>query len=283
MNDNLGGGSEISANLVFNMVRSVPRISCLPLMTTTAFNLCKSYSHLRCNISQVRESQDHGPVNSWDRNSYVSLDPATGKPRVNYSETSIHHNLIIAGGMNGNGGEFPIDHDDGSASYFDHHNVLCFGPAKQWQGHSKRFENNLQIFANKGVGDASRSACIDYEAHDIAYGEAYSSNICILGNDTKGVCSSSSSEFCEVLKFRDVCPNGTNDFTAAPLNVVLPHSANNTYYVPGGRGGWGNGKGSCQLEIAGVRARGAETDSAIHDSAELGDARILTMAKALLW
>ena len=160
--------------------------------------------------------------------------------------------------------------------------MLCYGPAKQWQGHSKRFENNLQVFANKGAGDASRAACIDYESHDVTYGEAYSNNICILGNDTKGVCKPSLG-FCEVLKFRDVCPNGTEDFTGAPFNITLPRSANNTYYVPGGLGGWGNGKKSCQLDIAGVRARGAEAQSTIHDTAQLSDGTILTMAKALLW
>lgn len=229
----------------------------------------------------VRESSDHGPINSWDRNSYVTLDPTTGKPRVNYSETSIHHNLIVAGGMNGKGGEFPIDHDDGSASYFDHHNVLCFGPAKQWQGHSKRFENNLQIFANNGAGDRTRSACIDYESNDVTYGEVYVSNTCILGNDTKGVCRSSG--FCEVLKFRDICPNRTLDFLGAPFNVTLPRSASNTYYVPGGRGGWGNSEGGCFLDIADVQAQGAETGSSIRDSNELNSASILAMAKALLW
>lgn len=77
------------------------------------------------------------------------------------------------------GGEYPIDHDDGSSEYHDHHNVLMFGPAKQWQGHSKRFESNIQIFPNRGAGDRSRSACIDYEA-GAAYAEVYSNNTCIL-------------------------------------------------------------------------------------------------------
>jgi hypothetical protein len=27
---------------------------------------------------------------------------------------------------------YPIDHDDCSSSYHDHHNVLLFGPTKQW-------------------------------------------------------------------------------------------------------------------------------------------------------
>ena len=120
MNDNMGGGSDIFGNLIFNMAS--------PCSGPYRFALFKRWmnpvppakhritlsSCTAAIASQVRESRDHGPINSWDRNSYVTLDPATGKPRVNYSETSIHHNMIIAGGMHGNGGEFPIDHDDGS-------------------------------------------------------------------------------------------------------------------------------------------------------------------------
>jgi hypothetical protein len=81
------------------------------------------------------------PINSWNRQPYLTLD-ANGIPTVNITENSIHHNMILAG----YGGTFPLDHDDGSSNYHDHHNVLLYGPAKNWQGHSKRFVDNLQVY-----------------------------------------------------------------------------------------------------------------------------------------
>jgi hypothetical protein len=61
---------------------------------------------------------------------------------VNVSINTIHHNFIIAGN---DGAWFPIDHDDGSASYFDHHNFLLYGGHKNYLGHGKTFKHNVQV------------------------------------------------------------------------------------------------------------------------------------------
>ena len=85
-NDGLGGGSVVENNLLFGM---------------------------------VRETNDHGPFNSWDRVPFKTTmgDPSDPKgitPNVNH----VRHNFIINTGSSGlgkTGGLWNLDHDDGSA------------------------------------------------------------------------------------------------------------------------------------------------------------------------
>jgi hypothetical protein len=60
-NDGFGGGSEVTENLIFN--------SC-------------------------RESGDHGPFNSWDRQPYVT--DVSGIPSTTPLPNNIHHNFFVA-------------------------------------------------------------------------------------------------------------------------------------------------------------------------------------------
>ena len=61
-----------------------------------------------------------GPINSWNRQAYLTLDPRTGAARstVNQVTTNeITRNFIMAGTGEST---YPIDHDDCSAHYHDH-------------------------------------------------------------------------------------------------------------------------------------------------------------------
>ena len=83
-------------------------------------------------LSQVRETADHGPVNTWARVSYwtnASHASPTHTPRTN----TIRRNLIIGGYSS----VFALDHDDGSSFYLDSSNVLCYGGCKQHGGSNK--------------------------------------------------------------------------------------------------------------------------------------------------
>ena len=71
-------------------------------------------------FNSCRESADHGPINSWDRQPYVTMyglkegtASALMKPR------NITRNFLVAnyGGTNG-----AIDNDDGSEHYHNNHN-----------------------------------------------------------------------------------------------------------------------------------------------------------------
>eukprot|EP00051_Salpingoeca_urceolata_P012843 m.160025 g.160025 ORF g.160025 m.160025 type:complete len:806 (+) comp17617_c0_seq1:93-2510(+) len=87
----------------------------------------------------VRETGDHGNFNSWDRLPY--LTNATGATSTGIVENQITQNLMI----NNYASTWPIDHDDGSCFYNDTSNVLIYGGAKNFLGHSKVSQNNLYV------------------------------------------------------------------------------------------------------------------------------------------
>jgi hypothetical protein len=254
LNDAMGGGNRISSNLIFQT---------------------------------VRESSDHGPINSWDRQAYLTLDPATGRARSATSEVTeneIARNFIMAGTGEST---YPIDHDDCSACYYDHHNVLLFGPAKQWGGHSKRAVDNLQIWPDFGAGQYGRAACYDYQATG-AYDEVFANNTCILsGYLAQPWCNSTG---CAVVTLRDVCPANCSAGLAAKTTGLT--AANNTYYVPtGSLASWRSSdssggvdpSGSCALSLSAVQTSYVEKQSRALDVASLSTDEVLAWVKTLLW
>jgi len=100
-NDGMGGGHVVEGNLLFNM---------------------------------VRETGDHGPFNSWDRQPYlVPKYCHYGPPSIVAFHTVMQHNFII----NGYNGVWTFDHDDGSEYYNDTKNVLVYGGCKNYLGSNK--------------------------------------------------------------------------------------------------------------------------------------------------
>ena len=82
-NDGFGGGNLLKNNLMFNM---------------------------------VRETGDHGPFNSWDRQPHLTdVDQGPGSPSLTLGESYITNNFFI----NNYNSNWPIDHDDGSCYYTD--------------------------------------------------------------------------------------------------------------------------------------------------------------------
>lgn len=100
-NDGFGGASVLTGNLIFNM---------------------------------VRETDDHGMFNSWDRQPYITPAQCTsGPPSIIPAANHIDRNFII----NGYAGRWAIDHDDGSAYYNNTRNFMIFGGVKAYLGHDK--------------------------------------------------------------------------------------------------------------------------------------------------
>ncbi len=116
-NDGFGGGSEIVENILFNT---------------------------------CRESSDHGPFNSWDRQVYVTkvLDGKTPSTVKQYDE--IRSNFIVANYHS----SMAIDNDDGSAYYKTHDNFFTFagGMKNDFGGHDNHHYNNVYAFVSKGFG-----------------------------------------------------------------------------------------------------------------------------------
>lgn len=143
INDGFGGGNVISRNILFNF---------------------------------CRESSDHGPFNSWDRQLYVFRRPDDrSRPSFVPLITTIERNLIIANYQSTLG----IDHDDGSGWYDVLSNVVAYGVtgAKQDFGaHDLHHANNLYTYI--------RGACyVDYRGGEAANGHAnsFQGNTCIQG------------------------------------------------------------------------------------------------------
>ena len=119
-NDGFGGNYEMKGNLIFNT---------------------------------VRETGDHGPFNSWDRQPYLTTngvdDGFTVAEKWGLKDTSfvgapshIEGNFIF----NGYNTVWTIDHDDGSQFYNDTANVLVWGGCKNYRGHSKSCDHNLILY-----------------------------------------------------------------------------------------------------------------------------------------
>merc|ERR1712025_750200 len=133
-NDGFGGGSEMAYNLMFNT---------------------------------CRESGDHGPFNSWDRQVYVTdIDQRPGVPQYN----DIHNNMMVA---NYNGQE-GVDNDDGSAYYHTHGNFFVYsgnGMKNDFGGHDNHHFNNVYGY----IGNCFKIVG-QIEGHE----DAFYNNTCVL-------------------------------------------------------------------------------------------------------
>lgn len=71
-------------------------------------------------FNTCRESGDHGPINTWDRQVYATdLGPA-GATLLDPLATTIARNLIFAN----YGAAQGVDNDDGSSNYDIHDNIF---------------------------------------------------------------------------------------------------------------------------------------------------------------
>jgi hypothetical protein len=110
-NDGFGGGDEIAHNLVF---------------------------------STCRESGDHGPLNMWDRQPFLTT-VRTGEPSLIMADRIIHHNFFI----DNYSPQEDVDTDDGSNNIRAHHNFLVygnFGLKSDYGGHDNHHDHNIYAY-----------------------------------------------------------------------------------------------------------------------------------------
>ena len=182
INDGFGGGNLLVNNLVFNF---------------------------------VRETLDHGPINTWDRLPYLTTIRDGKTPSLLQAESFVTQNLVIGNYHT----LWPIDHDDGTCYYTDKYNVIAYGGAKNYLGHSKISTNNLYIYpdAPKNSFDTLNPSCASSFATSrglpLASGwdEVWSDNVCVIGNPS-------------LFQF-NMC-SLTDDAG------LIPMSANNVFYAP---------------------------------------------------
>ena len=179
----------------------------------------------------VRETQDHGPINTWNRACYTQRTGAggTGAPTLVPAWTAIERNMIM-NGPSGNrdlGNLFPtIDNDDGSAYFTARHNVLVYGGVKNFLGHDKIWERNLIAYPDRWAGDPCLTAWGGRN-------NVYVNNTCVVGTATNN-----KGEHTDPVGL-DVYPFGGREygyvchlnFSNATARAYTAHAAGNKYYT----------------------------------------------------
>merc|ERR1719171_98645 len=142
-NDGFGGGDEIAYNLVF---------------------------------SSCRESGDHGPFNSWDRQPFLTT-VRTGSPSMQMQWREIHHNFFI----DNYSPQEDVDNDDGSAYYHTHDNFLVYGGQgmkNDFGGHDNHHYSNIYAYVGQGLG-----LCSQLDGHEDQF---FNNKLIMTGSDVGG-------------------------------------------------------------------------------------------------
>jgi hypothetical protein len=197
-----------SVSVIGNLMFNIPRAG---INVNDGFygNHTISYNVI---FNTVRETSDHGPINTWDRQPYLTDSVQRGVPSLWQHVSYIHHNTLI----NNYRSVWPIDHDDGSCFYEDSYNFLVYGGKKNYLGHSKTDHHEIYVYADSGAGDLNGGGCLgDYNPVRGVSGwnETWIQNICTL--------------------YSGSVPYNIGNCDIASLFV--PYLANNTIYIPSGK------------------------------------------------
>ena len=182
-NDGFGGGNVVKNNLLFNC---------------------------------VRETKDHGPFNTWDRQPYLTK-VRNGSASLIPAQSNVTQNLIIDNYHS----LHPIDHDDGSCYYYDTFNFLVYGGFKDYLGHTVTAQNNIYVYPEAQMGISSddiinvRPFCAVVNGATrvtlpSGWDEAWINNTCITRSPN-------------IYQFDKCDPKDLTD--------LVPYTANNSFYV----------------------------------------------------
>ena len=197
-----------SVSVIGNLMFNIPRAG---ININDGFYGNHTISH-NVIFNTVRETSDHGPINSWDRQPFLTDAVQSGVPSLWQHVSYIHHNTLF----NNYRSVWPIDHDDGSCFYEDSYNFLVYGGKKNYLGHSKTDHHELYVYSDANSGAFGSNACIDDTAPtpgSSGWGEVWIDNICILYNSN-------------VPYHIDRCDTA---------DLFVPYLVNNTIYIPSGQ------------------------------------------------
>ena len=178
-NDGFGGGNLVKNNLLFNW---------------------------------VRETNDHGPFNTWDRQPYLT-DVRNGSASLIPAQSNTTQNFIF----DNYNAIHSIDHDDGSCYYYDTYNFVVYGGFKDYLGHSVTAQNNIYVYSDvtaSGVGGEAFCVVVNGASRVIlpsGWGEVWANNVCITKNPS-------------LYQFRNCDPTNLTD--------LVPFTAYNSFYAP---------------------------------------------------
>ena len=140
-NDMLGGGDVVEKNLIFNT---------------------------------CRESGDHGPINTWDRQAFLTTLRDGVTPSFDPMVRVIRNNFIFAN----YGASQGVDNDDGSSWHHISHNVFYWadGFKMDYGGHDSVFEDNLVLSIPYDGAN-----CFNMAGFLPGHGDKLRRNICVVG------------------------------------------------------------------------------------------------------
>ena len=117
------------------------------------------YNHIH---ETVKETDDHGPINSWGRGHYwcvghyggeIYHDPGDTKRDAKFT-TSIRYNLIrenVTDFLPYGASNLGIDMDDGSSNFHVYNNLVIGAGVQNRDGSHRIVENNIFINPNRGI------------------------------------------------------------------------------------------------------------------------------------
>eukprot|EP01083_Nonionella_stella_P210991 763348_1 len=144
INDGFGGSTQIAKNLLFNT---------------------------------CRESGDHGPINTWDRQVYVTKVNDGVTPSYIKAYDHIYQNFLISN----YDGIWCVDDDDGSNYYYIYNNFQVYatgGLKNNFGGHNIRHYNNIYGYVQNGCFFANNAG----DQQLLGYADWFNNNICILNS-----------------------------------------------------------------------------------------------------
>jgi len=164
-----------SVSVIGNLMFNIPRAA---ICVNDGFygNHTLSWNVL---FNTVRETSDHGPINSWDRQPFLTDAVQPGLPSLWQHTSYIHHNTLF----NNYRSVWPLDHDDGSCFYEDSYNFQVYGGKKNFLGHSKTDHHEIYVYSDVNGGDFGSNVCLgDYAPTrgSSGWNEYWVQNTCIL-------------------------------------------------------------------------------------------------------
>ena len=217
----------------------------------------------------VRETQDHGPINTWNRAMYIQRNTLSREPTLTPEWVHVRQNFIM-NGPSGNrdlGNLFPaIDNDDGSSYFHISENVLVYGGAKNYLGHDKIWTKNLIVYPGRWSGDPCAMLWAGNNHHFVE-------NICIVDPKSTPIALDGTNQGFE-------CGINWDDPTSLKL---VGMSSNNSYFVDDVKS-WGFSCGNSTapdhfFTMAEMKAHGWELNSSVHESESLSPDDIIAMAR----
>ena len=183
-------------------------------------------------LNSVKESNDHGPFNSWDRQPYVyriEEDNMQSKLAVSPQTMTIANNLIYNYNFHGQScGSIAIDFDDETSQMNVSSNVLVFGAIKTFDGMDRRIWDNLILYAHNANKMATSCCLAALQAKRNVSSDHtwFHDNHCVLPAESNSLYE---------------CGAGPGPFANASYHI---HTWDNHYYFPDQKqvptdAGWG--------------------------------------------